>query len=221
MTFSKEWNSVYEKNLQRNNWPFSDLISYTIKYSKINKKKIRVLELGCGTGPNIPFFISNNSEYFGLDGSTSVINQLKKKYPKIKNNLVACDFTHEIPFRKTFDLVIDRSSLTHNSTFDIKNCLELIHQKLNSDGKFIGIDWFSTNHFEYKNGKKVNDPFTKNKFKTGQFKKIGNVHFSNKQHLQKLLNHFKIEILNEKIIKNKMSSTEKNIALWNFVAKKK
>ena len=36
---------------------------------------------------------------------------------------------------------------------------------------YIGIDWFSTKHSEYKNGVKTNDPFTKNNFKTGQFKK--------------------------------------------------
>ena len=29
MTFSDEWNLVYKKNLQINNWPFSELISYT------------------------------------------------------------------------------------------------------------------------------------------------------------------------------------------------
>jgi SAM-dependent methyltransferase len=221
MTFSKEWNFVYEKNLHRNNWPFSDLISYTIKHSKINKKKIRVLELGCGSGPNIPFFVSNNSEYFGLDGSTFMINQLKKKFPKLKNNLVACDFTREIPFRKTFDLVVDRSSLTHNSTSDIQNCLELIHKKLNSGGKYIGIDWHSTNHFEYKNGKTSSDSFTKNKFKTGQFKKLGNVHFSNKKHLLDIFEKFKIEILEEKIVKRKIPNDNKIFAVWNIVAKKK
>ena len=221
MTFSQEWNIVYEKNLQINNWPFSDVVSYTIKHSKINKKRISVLELGCGSGPNIPFFISNNSEYYGIDGSTRVINQLKKKYPKLKNNLIVGDFTHTIPFRKKFDLIIDRSSITHNTTTEIQYCLKLIYEKLNQKGKFIGIDWFSTNHFEYKNGKKSDDFFTKNKFKTGQFKNIGNVHFSNKNHLKKLFEHFKIEILDEKIIKNKLCLPEKNLAFWNIVVTKK
>ena len=120
-----------------------------------------------------------------------------------------------------FDLIVDRASLTHNSIMDIKNCLQLIHKKLKTNGKFIGIDWFSTNHFEYKNGNKTDDPFTKNNFKTGQFKKIGNVHFSNKKHLLNLFENFKIEILDEKIIKRKIPNQKENIASWNIVARKK
>ena len=123
--------------------------------------------------------------------------------------------------KKKFDLIVDRSSLTHNPTNNIKNCLQLIHKKLKTNGKFIGIDWFSTNHFEYKNGNKTDDPFTKNNFKTGQFKKIGNVHFSNKKHLLNLFENFKIEILDEKIIKRKIPNQKENIASWNIVARKK
>ena len=118
-------------------------------------------------------------------------------------------------------MIVDRSALAHNSTNDIKNCLQLIYKKLKTNGKFIGIDWFSTNHFEYKNGNKTDDPFTKNNFKTGQFKKIGNVHFSNKKHLLNLFENFKIEILDGKIIKRKIPNQKENIASWNIVARKK
>ena len=139
---------------------------------------------------------------------------------KLKNNLFSGDFTHEILFTKKFDLIVDRSSLTHNSIMDIKNCLQLIHKKLKTNGKFIGIDWFSTNHFEYRNGNKTSDPFTKNNFKTGQFKKVGNVHFSNKKHLLNLFENFKIEILDEKIVKRKIPNNKENFAVWNIVVKK-
>lgn len=220
MTFSKQWNTQYKNKFQLNNWPFTDLVSYTIRHSNINKNKIKILELGCGSGNNIPFFLSYNSEYFGIDGSISIISKLKKKYPKIKNNLIACDFTQQIPIEKKFDLIIDRGSLTHNSTKDIQYSLDLIHKKLNFHGKFIGIDWFSTNHFEYKNGKVSTDHLTKNKYKNGRFKKIGNVHFSNKKHLQKLFSKFKIEVLDEKIITDKLSLKCEKLAWWNIVVKK-
>ena len=221
MTFSNEWNLVYKKNLQINNWPFSELISYTKRFYKAKKSKFSVLELGCGSGPNIPFFLSLSAEYFGIEGSTIIINKLKRKYPKLKNNLLAGDFTREIPFTKKFDMIVDRSSLTHNSSVDIKNCLQLIHKKLKTNGKFIGVDWFSTNHFEYSNGNETSDPFTKNNFKTGQFKKVGNVHFSNKKHLLNLFENFKIEILDEKIIKSKILNNKESFASWNIVTQKR
>ena len=221
MTISNGWNSVYKKNLQINNWPFSELISYTKQFYKLKKSKFSVLELGCGGGGNIPFFLSLNAEYFGIDGSAIIINKLKKKYPKLKNNLFSGDFTHEILFTKKFDLIVDRSSLTHNSIMDIKNCLQLIHKKLKTNGKFIGIDWFSTNNFEYRNGNKTSDPFTKNNFKTGRWKGVGNVHFSNKKHLLNLFENFKIEILDEKITTRKIPNNKENFGVWNIVAKKK
>ena len=37
MTFSKEWNLAYKKNLQINNWPFSELILGKKATKKIEK----------------------------------------------------------------------------------------------------------------------------------------------------------------------------------------
>ena len=65
MTFSNKWDTCYKnKTHSMNNWPFSDLVSYVMRFSKPGKSKIRVLELGCGSGANIPFFLSLNAEYF-------------------------------------------------------------------------------------------------------------------------------------------------------------
>ena len=61
---------------------------------------------------------------------------------------------------------------------------------------------------------------TKNNFKTGQFKKVGNVHFSNKNHLLNLFKNFKIEILDEKIVKRKIPNNKEIFAVWNIVVKK-
>jgi len=221
MTFSAEWNTRYQNNTHMSIWPWSDLVSLVMKSYKPTKSKIQVLELGCGAGANIPFFLSLNAEYFGIDGSEIIIKNLKKRFPKISRNLVIGDFTKELPFGKKFDFVIDRGSITHNSTKEIKNCLDLVQQKLRKNGKLICIDWFSTHHFEYKNGKKTNDPFTKTNYKTGRFKKVGKVHFSNKKHLLNLFKNFKIETLDEKIIKSKIPNNKENSAVWNIVTQKR
>ena len=54
MSFSKKWDQIYSKK-KGSIWPWSDLVSY---YSKINNKlpsNPYILELGFGTGANIPF----------------------------------------------------------------------------------------------------------------------------------------------------------------------
>ena len=179
MTFSNKWDTCYKnKTHSMNNWPFSDLVSYVMRFSKPGKSKIRVLELGCGSGANIPFFLSLNAEYFGIDGSKTTIRKLKKKNPMLKNNIVVGDFTKELPFQKKFDLIVDRASINHNPTNGIKKCLDLVHQKLKTNGKFIGIDWFSTRDIGYKSGRKTNDIFTKS-YVGGRYYGVSKIHFNN------------------------------------------
>ena len=127
----------------------------------------------------------------------------------------------EIPFLESFDLVVDRSSLTHNHTKAISNCIRMIENKLTENGMFIGIDWFSTKHSEYNNGEKFEDDFTRFNFQSGQFKNIGVIHFSNKTHLQNLFKEFKFKILEHKIIKKEIPSENQVFASWNFVVAKK
>jgi len=225
MTLSKEWNTRYKNNLHMSIWPWADVISTFMQYYKPKKTKIRVLELGCGAGANIPFFMSHNVDYFGIDASQFIIKKLKKKFPHISANLAAGDFTQNLSFENKFDFILDRSSVTHNSTPEIKNCLSLVNEKLKKNAKFIGIDWFSTKHFEYQKGKKTNDVFTKYDYKKGEFGgKIGSagqVHFSNKKHLLHLFRNFKILSLKEKLIQHTIPKSTKLFASWNIVVEKK
>src|SRR3990172_2305781 len=115
MTFSKEWDYRYKENTNMSTWPWSDLVSYVKRYVHLTKNS-RVLELGCGAGANIPFFLSLGVKYYSIEGSAIMVNKLKKKFPNLQENIVVGDFTQNIPFSKSFDLVIDRSSLTHNTT---------------------------------------------------------------------------------------------------------
>jgi len=55
MVFSKEWEICYREKKQMSLWPWSDLISYVMRYCKPTSNYFNVLELGCGAGANIPF----------------------------------------------------------------------------------------------------------------------------------------------------------------------
>ena len=86
MTFSKEWDDRYSENTHMSNWPWSDLVSYVKRYTDIQSDS-NVLELGCGSGANIPFFLSLNANYHGIDGSPTIIEKLKQN-PKYDPNEV-------------------------------------------------------------------------------------------------------------------------------------
>jgi SAM-dependent methyltransferase len=213
------WENIYAEGKQIVQWPWSDLISYVMRYGDI-KEDSKILELGCGTGANIPFFLSLGADYYGIEQSQTAVNYILNKYPNV--NVKVGDFCKSIDYDVEFDLIVDRASVTHNTTRDIKDCLELVHNKLKSNGIFIGIDWFSVNHSDYINCNNYieNDFLTCYNIQKGQFKDVGITHFSNEKHIKKLFNKFELKVLKEKIIEEVIPNNEFQFASFNFVAQK-
>ncbi len=221
MGFSNEWEEAYKRNEQMSIWPWTDLIIYVMRYIRPKSPDFRVLELGCGAGANIPFFLSLEVEYYAVEGSPTIVEQLKESFPKIKNNIKCADFSKSIPFEGKFDLIVDRSSLTMNSTIAIKKTIKKIKDLLKKGGKFIGIDWYSTDFSEYKKGEFLpNDNYSKHNFKEGSFKGLGVAHFSDKKHILELFKDFTIEFLEHNITKREIPDDGYLLAKWNFIAKK-
>ncbi len=220
MSFDELWEKTFSEGKHSSVWPWSDLISYVMRYAKPLKENAKVLDLGCGAGANIPFFKKLGIEYYGIDGSDYIINELKQKYPEYKNNLICGDFTKNLFFQTKFDLIIDRAAITHNSTKSIIACLSMINESLKENGKFIGIDWFSKSHSDFHIGSECDDKFTKHNFNEGQFKEVGKVHFSDKKHLTDLLSNFKIIIMEQKTIKKEIPNDNHIFASWNFAVEK-
>ncbi|MFC1621644.1 class I SAM-dependent methyltransferase [Candidatus Omnitrophota bacterium] len=221
MVFSKEWDSVYKENKNMSIWPWSDLIGYVMRYSRPTGPPFRVLELGCGAGANIPFFEHLKVNYYAIEGSAFIVERLKESFFDLKDNIICGDFTLEIPFTGEFDLIIDRSSLTHNTTELIRRCLDNVHNKLKPGGKYIGIDWFSTAHSDYQKGKGIPEDavFSKAGYRDGQFADVGIVHFSDKTHILDLFNRFNISMLEHKVYKREVPQGHVSAA-WNLVAEK-
>jgi SAM-dependent methyltransferase len=186
MTFSEEWDERYKANTNMSIWPWSDVISLIMRYSHKERNGLKILELGCGAGANIPFFISLGMDYYAIEGSNHIVKKLHDSFPNLKDHIKVGDFTLDIPFDTNFDFILDRSSMTHNSTKDIMHSLNMISSKLNPNGKYFGIDWFSSKHSDKNFGEKQQDGYTYSNFKDGQFVGVGKVHFSDKEHLEKL-----------------------------------
>jgi SAM-dependent methyltransferase len=217
--FSQEWEKIYQGKSHLTRWPWSDLVSM-VHRNVANLEGKKVLELGCGAGPNIAFFQALKTNYFGVDGSPTIIAELKNKFPEMKNQLIACDFTRELPAGDGFDLVVDRASVTCNSTESIKKTIALVHQKLKTGGLFIGIDWFSTRHSSYRQSALI-DEHTCSNLNDGHLKNTGLVHFSTKPHILELFKDFEISSL---VHKEEVSSIPEDnfcVATWRFVARKK
>jgi len=221
MTFSSEWEQVYQSGAQNSIWPWSDVVSFVMRYARPDRLPYRVLELGFGAGANITFFTSIGADYYGTEGSTTAVEHVRRRFANVKNLRVeCCDFTKEIPFDGPFDLIVDRSSLTHNGTAAIGECLRQVAGKMTSGAKYIGIDWFSTANADFSTGKSLEDYFTRTAFPAGQFRDVGVVHFSDEPHLRGLLADagFDLKQLEHKQTDTVIPSGQGKMAWWNFAA---
>jgi SAM-dependent methyltransferase len=216
--FSKEWEERYSRGMSHSLWPWTDLIKYVNRYGNLLAGD-KVLELGPGIGANIPYFLSIGVDYYAIEGSPTAVKVIRDKYPELVGKIVNGDFTKSIPFDVKFNLVVDRSSLTHNSTTNIMDSLAFISDKLLPEGKFIGIDWFSWEHGQRREGIPNGDPYTFT-FEQGKFIKCGKVHFSTEAHLFTTFweSGFEIEVLEHKVIQNVKPDEGSVEAMWNLVA---
>jgi len=221
MSFSKEWDKRFKENTHMSIWPWSNLVSYVMRYAKPDKPKFKVLELGCGFGANVPFFESLKVTYYAIEGSETIVKKLHQKYPHLKGRIKLGDFTRNFYFEQKFDLIVDRSALTHNSTVAIKKGIENIYKHLSKNGRYIGIDWFSTNHSEYQNGMPTDDIYTRTNYTEGNFANVGRVHFSDKAHLLDLFHQFEIIVMEHNIVKREIPDEDLTLAFWNLVAMEK
>lgn len=223
MGFSKEWEETYKTGAQNSVWPWSEVVSMFYHYFKGDSSKLKVLELGCGAGANIPFFESLGISYFGIEGSRTQVDRLSQKYIGNHNiTVVEGDFSNEIPFDEEFDLILDRAAVTHNSTEGIRNTLRIADGKLKAGGYYFGIGWFSV-HFDVFSDESLKyeiiDPNTK-VFHSGYYSGLGNVHFSDEKHIHDLFKGMDIVECYEKIETWRIPSNKKT-ARWNFVAQKR
>jgi SAM-dependent methyltransferase len=220
MSFSPEWEQRYRENTHLGVWPWSDVVSFVMRHARPASQQYRVLELGCGAGANIPFFLSLGVEYYAIEGSATIVQQLHQRFPALKNNIVVGDFTQQFPFDGKFDLILDRASLTHNGTTAIRRCLDTVYDALKPGAKFIGVDWFSTAYSDYEKGRQTEDVYTRTGYEEGSFAHVGQVHFSDRPHLLDLFSKFEMQVLEHKIIERALPEDGWRFASWNLVARK-
>lgn len=220
MSFSAQWDQVYRDGSNISIWPWSDLVSYVNRYAKPFSSSTKVLEIGFGAGANIPFFLSIGVDYYGIEGSDSIAARVRERYPELKDRLKTGDFIGQ-HFLDIYDLVVDRSSMTHNDTNAIRRGLKNLCAAMRPGAKYIGIDWFSVKHSDYGLGDSI-DEFTRANITEGQFGGVGNVHFSSKEHLIELFLEAGMELTrlehNQKV--SEIPSTGHLFASWNLVAEK-
>lgn len=221
MTFSPEWDRLYGSGDARISvWPWSDLVSFVMRYARpAAGAPWRVLELGCGAGPNVPFFLHLGALYHAVEGAAVMVEQVRERWPELEARVVCGDFTRALPFAGPFDLVVDRGSLSCNPEAGIRSCLREVLRTLAPTGTFLGLDWPSSVHPEATRGVPGPDRHTRTGFSSGLFAGVGNVHFSDQAHLLELFEGFEVTLLEHRNIIRTLPDAEGGRAHWSLVAR--
>ena len=75
----KSWQKFFEEN-DGNNFPQQSLIIFFYRYlKKIKKKKLNILDLGCGTGSTLMLLKKKSFYVDCVDISLTALKKLKKK----------------------------------------------------------------------------------------------------------------------------------------------
>jgi|TARA_B110000037_G_scaffold191995_1_gene225870 SAM-dependent methyltransferase len=175
MKISKKYELGYKKygeGYQRK-YPNEELCRFIGRrfsgYNKLQKKKIKVLEVGCGPGGNLWMLAYEKFDVYGLDISTTSIKLAKKNLfeKKLKAKLFVSDMIN-LNFKNSFfDVIIDVFSSCHLNQKDGTLFISQVSKKLKKNGIF----------FSY-------FPSKKSKFFTSNFKKK----FSDENTISKIFN---------------------------------
>lgn len=142
MVFDKTWEKIFQSKAW-GKYPAEEVVRFIATKFKCvtNRKKIRVLDLGCGGGAHTWYMAREGFDVYGIDGSKSAIRQTRNllKREGLRANVTIGDFTGLKYQSEFFDIIIDSSSVQHNSFKDIRNIHHKILLMLKPGGYFFGI----------------------------------------------------------------------------------
>jgi len=137
---SDTWDKVFEKNIW-GRYPSEELIRFIAGnfYASADRKGMRILEVGCGTGANLWYMAREGFDVTGIDSSKVGIGIAAKrlKEESLEADLKVADMI-KLPFEdNAFDCVVDIEAIYANSYEDSKRIMAEIYRVLKPKGKFF------------------------------------------------------------------------------------
>jgi ubiquinone/menaquinone biosynthesis C-methylase UbiE len=224
MTFDSNWeNKIYKEKKQINKFPFDWVVSTVNRlFSSLDPAaSLNVLELGCGTGNNLKFFLDFGFENIhGIDGSNSALQRAEEYLGASTNKvkLIASDFGSISEGDDYYDLILDRGSVTHN---DFESCRDIFSEvfRVLKPGGYVISAMFSNSHSALHAADSISHSFYRAFHSESDNRNGLNTSFFSIQDVFDLFAPFKIvsciHNVSEEMIGNPLRST-----MWHVVAQK-
>jgi ubiquinone/menaquinone biosynthesis C-methylase UbiE len=108
--------------------------------------KIRVLDIGCGTGRNIDIFLSQGATVYGIDYSPDMLNIAKEKYRNNSKVKLFIGNAEKLPFKDSFfDVVCSFKTLPH--VHNLAKAIKEVRRVTKKRGKIL-LEFYSPYSFK-------------------------------------------------------------------------
>jgi SAM-dependent methyltransferase len=219
-----DWESIHTQR-DWGKYPNEELVRFIGRtfqqYSRNDRTKIKILELGCGQGANLWFLGKEGFDTYGIDISPTALKKtesyLQEAYG-VKTTLREADL-RKLPYiDEYFDIVIDVATIQHTSLKDHKIAYAEVGRVLKPNGYFWSLH-IAKDSWGYGLGKII-DQDTFDNLNEGPLKDVGIICMPSDKDLTSILsNHFMIDDL-EKISKT-YENQKKVIYHWIIITRKK
>lgn len=156
------WNSVFN-NQEWGKYPSESLIQFIARnyYGRDNRAETKILEIGCGPGPNIWYMAREGFSVYGIDGAELAIQLANTRlHTEGLSAMLHVGDIISLPFPDAFfDAIVDVECLYANSRKstviilkEIERCLKpggLFYSRTLTDQMYIGKKQTKCGHMEY------------------------------------------------------------------------
>ncbi|MFT4606041.1 MAG: SAM-dependent methyltransferase [Rhodothermales bacterium] len=224
---SAAWNPDWEEQLygsgkHLNRYPFELVVSQLLSRFPDRTEAPSLLEVGCGAGNNLWFAAREGFQVAGIDGSQSAVVYARDRFARegLQGDLRVGDFS-QLPWTDaSFDIVVDRKSITHNRQVHVRMAFQEAARVLRPGGLLVS-ELYSSQHPERKRGRDLGDGSADQFPEDSYFRPVGLTRFFSEGDLKALLeSDFQLLQLEHILISDALAGTPRT-AYWQAVAKKR
>jgi ubiquinone/menaquinone biosynthesis C-methylase UbiE len=221
-TFDPIWEQKYN-NGHSQKYPWDIVVSFIYRYAPKNLEpsKVKILEVGCGTGSNLWFAAKEGFQVTGIDASYSAIEYAMERFEeeRLNGDLRVGDFT-QLPFKtKNYDLVIDRCAIACCGRSAAKLVIDEVYRVLKTKGKFL-FNPYSDKHSSALSGENGPDGLVNN-ISSGTLVDCGQICFYDRENITHLFqNGWQVLNIQHLDLVEQINSQQQIHAEWRVVAEK-
>ncbi len=184
----KTWQPLWDDVFSSRSWgayPSEDLIRFIARnyYNVPDRKKIKILDMGAGTGANTLYLAREGFDTYALDGSSVAIDIIAQKMERerLATSLQVGDIAN-LPYEDSFfDCIVELNCLMCNDDATTAMIIKNAADKLKPGGRFFSMSP-KTGSWGYGQGKKIGE-HTYTDAKDGPYTNLGLARFMDKDQI--------------------------------------